>query len=197
MPPGAAEAAGGAQPARTCGGCSLCCVVLRVDELGKLGGTPCRHLGPPGSGCSIHPRRPGICRRYQCLWLRGWFEPEDRPDALGAVLDLDASGGALRLAVRLASKDGLERSPRLRALVERMRETLPVRITDTDDVLNPDRPYRVLLAGGEEHRVTGDVTVVARPGEPLVSRRAPWLERTLRRLVLRREQRRLRRFGGA
>lgn len=195
--PGAAPArADAAGPPRACGGCSLCCVVLRVDELRKLGGTPCAHLGPPGSGCSIHASRPGICRRYECLWLRGWFEPEDRPDRLGAVIDLDPSGGVVRLAVRLASPDAFERSTRLRAIAERMRESMPVRITDTDDVLNPERPYRVLLAGGEEHRVEGDVTRVLRPGLPVEERRAPWLERTLRRLVLRLQQRRLRRWAG-
>lgn len=178
---------------RACGECSLCCVVLRVDELRKLGGVPCRHLGGDRSGCSIYASRPAICRRYRCLWLRGWFDEADRPDRLGAVLDLDSSGGSVRLAIRQASPGAFERSPRLVQIAGRMRETMPVRVTDTEDVLNPDRPYRVLLADGEEHLVEGDRVTVFRDGERVGERRPPWVERAMRGLVLRLQRRRLRR----
>lgn len=181
---------------RRCGECSLCCVVLRVDELAKLGGTPCPELGPPGSGCSIHASRPGICRRYRCLWLRGWFEDDDRPDRLGALLDYDPAGGHPRLAIREARAGVFEESARLKEIAERMREQMPVRVTDSDDVLDPDRPFRVLLAGGEEQRVTGDVVTVYRDGQQAEERRLPWLERQARRLRIRFLQRKLRRMQG-
>lgn len=181
-------------PQRECAGCALCCTVLRVDELGKLGGTPCPKLRPAGDGCAIYASRPGICRSYRCLWLRGGLDQEDRPDRLGAVLDVSSEGGSPFLAVREAEAGAFERSARLREIAERYRESMPVRVTSASDVMNPDRPYRVLLPGGEERRVEGESISVLRDGRPVESRRMPWLERSLRRVVLRFQARRLRRF---
>lgn len=180
---------------RECGGCALCCTVLRVDELAKLGGTPCPMLRPAGDGCGIHPTRPAICRAYRCMWLRGGLDEEDRPDRLGAVLDVTSEGGSPFLAVREAEAGAFERLPRLREIAERHRETMPVRITSAADVMNPDRPYRLLLSGGEEQLVEGERITVYRDGRALATRRMPWLERSLRRLVLRFQALRLRRLG--
>lgn len=185
--------AGGAAE-RRCGECSLCCTVLRVDELAKLGGTDCLHQ-QAGGGCAIHPRRPAICRAYRCLWLRGRFGAADRPDRLGAVLDFVNHGGQLMLEVREARSGSFAASPRLQQLVERQRATIPVRISDADEVLDPDRPFRVLLPDGEEHRVAGDRIEVRRPGRPPELRRLPLIERLARRALLLLRARRLRRFG--
>ena len=189
---------GGAAPAseRACGSCSLCCTVLRVDELAKLGGADCVHQRT-GGGCRIHDRRPGICRAYRCLWLRGHFEESDRPDRIGAVLDFVNHGGQLMLELREARSGSFDASPRLQELAERQRVSLPVRITDTDDVMDPDRPFRVLLPGGEEHRVAGERIEVHRPGRSLEVRRLPLLERLVRRVTLHLRSRRLSRLAGA
>jgi hypothetical protein len=180
---------------RACGECTLCCTVLRVDELGKLGGAPCRHLRSQGSGCSIHPTRPRICRAYRCLWLRGSLLEGDRPDRLGALLDLREAGGWPHLAIREAEPGAFERSPRLREIAAAYRGSIPVRITDAGDVMNPEKPYRLLLPGGEEHRVTGDVLEVWREGERVETRRRPWLERALRGIGSRATALRLRVLG--
>ena len=177
---------------RQCGACSLCCTVLRVEELSKLGGVPCMHQRPEG-GCSIHARRPQICRAYRCAWLRGLFEEHDRPDRLGAVLDFANRGGQLVLEIREARAGRFDASPRLQEIAERQRESHPVRILDADDVLDPDRPFRVLLSGGEEQRVAGERIEVHRPGRPVEVRRLPWVERLARRTTLRLRANRLRR----
>ena len=39
---------------------------------------------------------------------------------------------------------------------------MPVRIVEAGNYLDPDRPFRVLLAAGEEHRVAGEWTRVQR-----------------------------------
>jgi Fe-S-cluster containining protein len=180
-------------PARECGGCSLCCVVLRVDELGKLGGVPCEKLRPEG-GCGIHATRPRVCRAYHCLWLRGGLEEADRPDQLGAVLDVTSEAGAPFLAIREASAGAFARAPRLREIAGEYRQSMPVRITSAADVLNPDRPYRVLLPGGEERLVEGETITIVRDGQPPETRRMPWLERGVRRVMLRVEAWRVRRM---
>lgn len=187
----------GAGAARTCGDCALCCVVLRVDELRKPGGTPCRELFPEYrsgrraavggvalGGCGIHAARPGICRAYRCAWLQGKFREDDRPDRLGALIDFAPRGGQQEFRIIEALPGAFERSPRLQQLAQAYRELLPVRITDVAEVANPDRPLRVLLAGGEEHRIAGDHSEQFRRGERVSQTRLPWLERKLRRLIL-------------
>jgi len=182
---------------RACGACDLCCTLLRVDELGKPAGRDCVHLRRPGHGCAIHPRRPQVCRDYRCLWLRGGLDDADRPDRLGALLDVvsDGAGGA-RLDVREAAPGAFERSPRLRAIAKRYRASLPVRVLGPDAVHDPDAPIRILLPDGEEQQVAGDRVSVRRDGEVVARRRAPWLERQARRLALRWRAHRLRHLRG-
>jgi hypothetical protein len=183
------------RPARECGGCSLCCVVLRVPELDKLGGEACRHLRAEG-GCGIHAERPRICRSYRCLWLQGGFREEDRPDRLGAVVDLLTEGATTRLSIQEASPGAFDRSLRLREIADEYRALMPVRVVEAGAVLDPDRPFRVLLADGEEHRVRGERIERYLDGERLGEHRMPWLERMVRRCAIWIRSRRLREIGG-
>ncbi len=181
--------------ARTCGPCSLCCTVLRVDELKKLGGVDCVHQRAEG-GCGIHPTRPDICRAYSCLWLGGGLGDDDRPDRLGAVLDVVARGGEPWLDIREAQPGVFDTSERLQEIAAEFRVSMPVRIGDTASVLDADRAFRVLLPGGEERHVAGDTTIVRRDGQPDETLRLPLLERGLRRLRLRWQRWRLSDYRG-
>jgi Fe-S-cluster containining protein len=150
--------------------------VLRVDELAKLGGERCMHQ-TEGAGCALYAVRPGICRAYRCAWLRGAFEDVDRPDRLGAVLDLVPRGDGIRLVIRQARPDAFDRSPRLQAIAQELRSEMLVEIRDVEDVLAPGRRYRVLEAGDRELVVSGDRIEVVCDGRTLERRRVPWLER--------------------
>jgi len=166
---------------RRCGECSLCCTVLRVDELSKLGGISCLHQDADGPGCAIHAMRPQVCRGYACLWLRGGLPLEDRPDRLSAVLDLRTNGMESWLEVREAVPGATTDVPRLAEIVAEHRERMAVRISDVDDVLDDTRPRRELRAGGVEHVVRGEWTEIFHHGELRERRRLPWLERLVRR----------------
>jgi hypothetical protein len=179
---------------RRCDECSLCCTVLRVDELSKLGGRRCVHQDTAGPGCAIHAERPQICRAYRCLWLRGGLLEHERPDRLGAVVDVRAEGPTMRLEIREARTGLFDASPELQAIAERFRTSMPVRVTDVGDVMDPERPYRVLLPDGEEQRVEGEWTELRRPGHPMERRRLPLIERLIRRTILAGKRRRLRRL---
>ncbi len=168
---------------RACGECSLCCTILRVDELAKPAGRDCAHQRG-ARGCAIHATRPPICRAYRCLWLQGGLEDDERPDRTGGVVDLETTGVGLRLAIREARPGAFDASPALQAIAARHRESMPVRISDVGDPMDPDRPFRVLLAGGVEQRVAGDRIELHRDGRLVEVRRLPWLERTARRIAL-------------
>lgn len=72
---------------RECGGCTLCCKLLPVQELGKLANTRCRHQAT-GKGCKVYgtERMPPSCRLWSCQWLAGPF-PGQRPDRAHYVVD--------------------------------------------------------------------------------------------------------------
>ena len=168
---------------RSCGTCSLCCTVLRVDELDKRAGDDCVHQRGE-NGCGIYESRPAICRSYRCLWRQGGLEDDERPDATGGIVDLETVGVGLRLAIRVEKRGRFERSPKLRAIAERYRSEMPVRITDAEDVMNPDRPFRVLLPEGVMHHVEGERIDVYHHGVPIEQISLPWAERWARRVSI-------------
>ena len=180
---------------RSCGACSLCCSVLRVDELKKLGGVACEHQCE-GVGCTIHERRPAICREYRCLWLAGGLADGDRPDQLGAIVDILTQGAETRLSIQEARPHAFDTSARLQEIAGQYRESMPVRMVEAGNFLDPDRPFRVLLANGEEHRVEGEWTTMQRPGEISVRRRLPLIGRFARRMAIWLRARRIARTRG-
>lgn len=75
---------------RTCGNCTVCCTVLKVDapDFKKPAGTPCAYLD--SHGCGIHAARPGICRTWFCAWRRVAGMPDEaRPDRSGLLVSLN------------------------------------------------------------------------------------------------------------
>lgn len=168
---------------RTCGDCDLCCTVLRVDELEKPARVPCDKLrAAPESGCSIYGTRPRICRSYKCAWLLGSFGDDDRPDRLGAVLDLEFRGDRLWLQIREATTGSFDRSDRLRQIADEYRASAHVRVSDTDHVAHPDHPFRILLPDGIEQHVRGQRVDVYQHGTLIDSTEGSWLTRLLGRL---------------
>jgi len=179
-----------APTARSCGKCSLCCTVLRVDELRKPAGRACPQLRGDG-GCGIYTRRPDICRAYRCLWLQGRFDEADRPDRIGGIVDLLSDARGPRLSIQETEPGAFDASPRLQAIAAESRESMPVRVVLAGRVDDPDRPFRVLLPGGEEQRVEGERVEVFRNGVRTETRRMPWLDRWGRRLAIHLRRRRL------
>lgn len=63
------------QAERICGSCSLCCKIMRIEELEKPADSWCRHC-TVGKGCRIYSERPAECRRFTC----GYLSWEGMPD---------------------------------------------------------------------------------------------------------------------
>src|SRR5262249_30051766 len=83
---------------------------------------------------------PQICRRYRCLWLAGALEEGDRPDRLGAVLDLASRGGLPELVVHEREPGALDASPRLCEIAETYRASMPVRVLSAAHALDAVPP---------------------------------------------------------
>ena len=68
-----------------CGGCTMCCKLLGIEELSKPPSKWCSHC-EIGKGCKVYEERPKSCVEFSCLWLNGFSDkPELRPDGLKVV----------------------------------------------------------------------------------------------------------------
>lgn len=105
-----------------------------------------------------------------------------------------ARGDSIRLVVRQLDERAILRSERLRAIVAETRRSMPVELRDVDDVLDPDRPYRVLEPGGDELEISGDRVRVFRDSALVEERLAAWPLRWLRKRIQRLHAWRLRRW---
>ncbi len=63
-------------PGRTCGTCSLCCILPDIDALSKPANAVCRHC-VPGQGCRIYADRPKLCADFQCRWIEDALLPPE------------------------------------------------------------------------------------------------------------------------
>ena len=167
--------------ARSCGSCSLCCTVLRVDELEKPAGFDCPQQRGE-AGCAIHETRPSVCRGYHCLWLQGGLEDDERPDRTGGIIDLESTGFGVQLSIREVRAGAFDESAVLQAIAERYRREMPVRIVAAHEPGEQDRPFRVFEAEGLEHRVVGERVETYREGVLVADRKLPWAERLGQRI---------------
>lgn len=81
------------QPLRDCGGCTACCSVLACASQGKPYHCDCKHLTP--GGCAIYDERPADCAEYECFWLAGLGEEQDRPDQIGLLFSIRHDQGSI------------------------------------------------------------------------------------------------------
>jgi hypothetical protein len=75
------------------------------------------------------------------------------------------------------------------------REAMPVRLSDVSQAADAYAPVRQLGPGDQEVRIEGDQWVRLEGGREVERRRLPWLERSLRRLVLAARRIRIRRYS--
>lgn len=53
---------------RSCGSCTLCCILPEIDVFEKPANVVCRHC-QPGRGCVAYDDRPATCRDFFCHWM--------------------------------------------------------------------------------------------------------------------------------
>lgn len=104
---------------RSCGSCTLCCKVLRVEALDKPAGAWCPSCRK-GIGCEIYETRPGECRTFGCLWLADeHFPAEMKPERSKIVIALESGGGRVGVYVDPDTPTAWKR-PETYAMLKRM-----------------------------------------------------------------------------
>lgn len=68
---------------RECGECQVCCFLLEVKQVPteqyKMCPSQCE------SGCAKYQDRPSSCVSFECEWLKGDLNEEQRPDKMGLM----------------------------------------------------------------------------------------------------------------
>jgi hypothetical protein len=99
-------------PGRSCGECSLCCKLIRVDAFAKPPGTWCSHCAPGGGRCKIYDGRPDECRTFHCAWLLSpGLGEEWRPNKCKIVLRVEADGNLIAAHVDPSDPMAWRREP--------------------------------------------------------------------------------------
>jgi hypothetical protein len=69
-----------------CGDCTLCCKLLKIEEVESAHNEWCKHCGE--NGCQIYDDRPEDCREFRCAWLQmDHAGIEMRPDKCGVIFE--------------------------------------------------------------------------------------------------------------
>ncbi|MFL6857402.1 MAG: YkgJ family cysteine cluster protein [Allosphingosinicella sp.] len=98
-------------PGRSCGSCTLCCKMFRIDSLAKPRDEWCRHCAI-GRGCTIYDSRPVECRRFHCGYLfwpqagEHWF-----PGRSKMIIVSEMDGTLLSIHVDPARPDAWRQAP--------------------------------------------------------------------------------------
>lgn len=138
------------RPVHSCGTCTLCCTVMRVEmDPPKPAYETCQHCS---SGCAIYATRPDPCVGFQCLWLASQQSEqlamiEDlRPDRCGVAIDLNAAGTIMAHCLR---SDSWRSEPMRSWLLRLAAETSVIlELPDGAELLAPDGTTEKLVKIG-------------------------------------------------
>lgn len=102
-----------------CDGCTDCCIVTGVREIGKPYYCDCIHI--KDSKCNIYESRPDSCAEFHCLWQTGIFGrgTDFRPDNFGLLFDIEEESGKTWIAI-YETRPHDRPNPRLLELLDRL-----------------------------------------------------------------------------
>jgi hypothetical protein len=112
-------------PGRGYDGCTLCCKLLGIAELGKPKGVWCGHCDI-GVGCRIYAMRPPSCGEFHCGFLTlGTLKEAWRPSKCKIVVAAEAGGRRLAAYVDPGRPDAWKAEPYYSQLKEWARLARP------------------------------------------------------------------------
>jgi hypothetical protein len=104
----------------TCGGCTVCCTVMGLQDLGKPFYCKCEHVVE--KGCGIYDSRPKSCNDFVCSWAAGLLGDSEswRPDRSGLLFFLRRFEDGLWLEIYEAVPGGGADVQRMDYLIQRI-----------------------------------------------------------------------------
>jgi hypothetical protein len=134
---------------RKCDNCNICCIIAEVvgDNFYKKPNIKCEYLNKGCSGCSLFNdiKRPKVCNNFECAWLRGFGDINDRPDKNDIMLSInDVEGQHMIYAIELKKGSYLNSGKNIILdIVKKI--NLPVIVSDFDSVYPNDKGDYVII----------------------------------------------------
>ena len=142
---------------RTCGHCTECCTVMKIEELGKPSGVKCEAVRR--EGCAIYAQRPHSCRVFECLWLMGFGANGHRPDRSGVVLHAETSDKLGKVIVVNEARPNALRGAKGKQVFKKLRQAkmdVYIRYADGSVSLQGSKEFmekaRAVVEGMDEER---------------------------------------------
>jgi hypothetical protein len=149
---------------RTCGECSLCCKLIRVDALAKPPGIWCTHCAPGKVGCRVYDKRPAECRDFYCAWMVSpSLDEEWRPSKCKIVLRVESDGKLIAAHVDPTDPTAWRRQPYFQTLKQfaikgvDVGQRVIVYIRDRVIVIFPNKEVDVGTMAPGDHLVVREV----------------------------------------
>jgi len=150
------------KPIRNCDGCSLCCMVLEINELNKPKGVWCTHCSTR-KACDIYDRRPDECEKFYCGWLmNGHLGPEWKPSKSKIVLVGELDGNRLAAHMHPNHPDAWREEPFYSTLKEWAMAAVPDRgqviacVGRRTYMIFPDRDVDLGIIEDDDRIITGE-----------------------------------------
>jgi hypothetical protein len=190
-PDKAVVAAVKAAPGRSCGECSMCCKIFKVDEFAKPRGVWCQHCNP-GKGCMIHEVRPQMCRDFFCAYITTpQLGEEWKPSHSKIVLEVNMGGKRITAHVDPGRPKAWRTEPYYSALKRWSRPDRPdrkqvlVAIGAHVYAILPDREIDLGIVSEDEIIVMGDRQTPA--GSEITAFKLPKSDPRARKMMLKAE----------
>ena len=130
---------------KECGDCTLCCLLLPVPGVKEGINTNCKFCT---HHCTIHEKRPDICRTFDCEWkLKNDMSEELKPNRCNVIFEYINENSVLCL-VHFIDLEAWKREPVMNHIKKLNSEGISVAISSYTS-----EPNRFMLADGhtEEH----------------------------------------------
>ena len=141
---------------RECGDCGVCCILSEIKENDFYVEPykPCKFLKDCKGGCLIFGKeeRPKMCSIYECAWLKGFGDDNDRPDKNNIMISLNDFNGGVWFFV-METKKYAHRTTGKNIIIEIVNKyDIPVIVSDIDSVYPNDKGDYVIIKKSLEKR---------------------------------------------
>jgi hypothetical protein len=141
---------------RNCGECVTCCIVTEIKEndFYKAPNETCKYLNKECCGCSVFgtEKKPIRCDVFNCAWLKGFGDLNDRPDLNDVMIAIDKFNGGTWVFV-LETKKGAYLTTGKNIIIDIANNfNFPVIVVDYDSKYPNDKGDYVIIRKDLEYR---------------------------------------------
>lgn len=141
---------------RKCENCVTCCIIteIKYKDFYKAPNENCKYLNKECCGCSVFGKieKPTNCLNFDCAWLKGFGDINDRPDLSDVMVAIDNFNGGTWIFV-METKKGAYLTTGKNIIIDMVNKfNFPVIVVDYDSKFPNDKGDYVIIKDELKHR---------------------------------------------